>query len=66
MAGERADGQNAFYFDGGVKDNWLIIDGLQRITALKEFVIDGKLALSGLEFFSDLEERNLQICRGLL
>ncbi len=45
----------AFYFDGGVKDNWLIIDGLQRITALKEFVIDGKLALTGLEFFSDLE-----------
>ena len=44
-----------FYFDGGVKDNWLIIDGLQRITALKEFVIDGKLALTGLEFFSDLE-----------
>ncbi len=44
----------AFYFDGGVKDNWLIIDGLQRITALKEFVVDGTLKLSGLEFFSDL------------
>ena len=24
----------AFYFDGGIKDNWLIIDGLQRITAV--------------------------------
>lgn len=45
----------AFYFDGGIKDNWLIIDGLQRITALKEFVIDGQLSLKGLEFFSDLE-----------
>lgn len=45
----------AFYFDGGIKDNWLIIDGLQRITALKEFVIDGTLKLSGLEFFKDLE-----------
>lgn len=44
----------AFYFDGGVKDNWLIIDGLQRITALKEFVVDGTLSLSGLEFFNDL------------
>lgn len=44
----------AFYFDGGVKDNWLIIDGLQRITALKEFVVDGTLKLSGLEFFRDL------------
>ena len=30
----------AFYFDGGDRDNWLIIDGLQRITALKEFVAD--------------------------
>ena len=45
----------AFYFDGGIKDNWLIIDGLQRITALKEFVIDESLSLSGLEFFQDLE-----------
>lgn len=45
----------AFYFDGGVKDNWLIIDGLQRITTLKEFVVDGTLKLSGLEFFNDLE-----------
>ena len=45
----------AFYFDGGIKDNWLIIDGLQRITALKEFVVDGTLRLSGLEFFHDLE-----------
>lgn len=45
----------AFYFDGGNKDSWLIIDGLQRITALKEFVVDGTLKLSGLEFFRDLE-----------
>lgn len=45
----------AFYFDGGIKDNWLIIDGLQRITALKEFVVDGTLKLTGLEFFQDLE-----------
>lgn len=45
----------AFYFDGGIKDNWLIIDGLQRITALKEFVVDGTLGLCGLEFFRDLE-----------
>lgn len=45
----------AFYFDGGIKDNWLIIDGLQRITALKEFVVDRTLQLTGLEFFRDLE-----------
>jgi len=48
----------AFYFDGGIKDNWLIIDGLQRITALKEFVVDQSLKLTGLEFFKDLEGMN--------
>lgn len=45
----------AFYFDAGVEDKWLIIDGLQRITALKEFTIDKTLKLKGLEFFGDLE-----------
>lgn len=47
----------AFYFDGGDSDNWLIIDGLQRITSIKEFVVDNKLKLTGLEFFKDLEGR---------
>lgn len=45
----------AFYFDGAQEDNWLIIDGLQRISTLKEFVIDKTLKLTGLEFFNDLE-----------
>ena len=44
----------AFYFDGGIPDAWLVIDGLQRLTALKEFVIDNTLELTGLEFFRDL------------
>lgn len=50
----------AFYFDGGIKDNWLIIDGLQRITALKEFVVDKTLKLSNLEFFHDLEDMTFE------
>lgn len=45
----------AFYFDASDEENWLIIDGLQRITALNEFVVEKKLALTGLEFFHDLE-----------
>ncbi|SET59664.1 DUF262 domain-containing protein [[Clostridium] polysaccharolyticum] len=45
----------AFYFDASKEDNWLIIDGLQRITALKEFIVDKTLKLTGLEFFHDLE-----------
>lgn len=46
----------AFYFDGAQEDNWLIIDGLQRISTLKEFVVDKTLKLTGLEFFDDLED----------
>lgn len=45
----------AFYFDGEQEDNWLIIDGLQRISTIKEFAIDKTLKLIGLEFFGDLE-----------
>lgn len=45
----------AFYFDASDEENWLIIDGLQRITAIKEFVIDQTLKLTGMEFFHDLE-----------
>ncbi|MBX4263767.1 DUF262 domain-containing protein [Clostridium estertheticum] len=43
----------AFYFDAGNDESWLIIDGLQRITAFKEFIVDKTLPLVGLEFFSD-------------
>ena len=46
----------AFYFDAQSEDRWLIIDGLQRITAFKEFMIDNTLALEGLEFFCDFNK----------
>lgn len=45
----------AFYFDGSINDMWVVIDGLQRLTALKEFFVDKTLALKGLEFLKDLE-----------
>ncbi len=44
----------AFYFDASDDGNWLIIDGLQRITALNEFIVKKSLKLEGLEFFNDL------------
>lgn len=47
----------AFYFDAGNDDNWLIIDGLQRVTAIKEFIVDKSLRLTGLEFFTDLNDK---------
>ncbi|MGF1903178.1 DUF262 domain-containing protein [Aliivibrio sifiae] len=51
-----------FYIDATNEDEWLIIDGLQRITALKEFIInDDKklnptpLVLTNLEYIKELE-----------
>ena len=40
----------AFYMDATNEDRWLVVDGLQRLTTLKRFVIDQELRLKGLEF----------------
>ena len=42
----------AFYFDMSDDDLWVVIDGLQRLTAIKEFVVDKKWSLTkgNLEF----------------
>ena len=46
----------AFYFDASDEGDWLIIDGLQRITAINEFIVQKTLKLEGLEFFNDLND----------
>ncbi len=43
----------AFYFDATNEDSWQIVDGLQRLSTIKSFVIDKKLKLTGLEFLKD-------------
>lgn len=43
----------AFYMDASDDNKWLVVDGLQRLTAVKRFVIDQELALTGLEFLVD-------------
>lgn len=45
----------AFYIDATNEEKWLVIDGLQRLTTLKRFVIDQNLQLRGLEFLTNLE-----------
>jgi len=48
----------AFYIDATNEDNWLVVDGLQRLSALKQFVndkTDDKLKLSGLEYLTELK-----------
>lgn len=45
----------AFYFDGSDENNWLVVDGLQRLTTLKKFIIDESFTLAHLEFLTQLE-----------
>ncbi len=42
----------AFYIDGTNEQEYVVVDGLQRLTALRQFIIDGELALSDLEFLT--------------
>lgn len=45
----------AFYFDGTNDENWIVVDGLQRLTAIRRFVIDQDLKLSDLEYLKEHE-----------
>ncbi|EKD06713.1 MULTISPECIES: DUF262 domain-containing protein [Limnospira] len=47
----------AFYIDATDDDKWLVIDGLQRLTALKQFIFDQTLVLTGLQYLSELEHK---------
>ncbi|HYV94652.1 MAG TPA: DUF262 domain-containing protein [Chitinophagales bacterium] len=44
----------AFYFDGTDKNKWLIVDGLQRLSSIKNFVVNKTLKLTNLEFLTHL------------
>ncbi|MEH2123369.1 DUF262 domain-containing protein [Nostoc sp.] len=55
----------AFYIDATNEetdeDKWVVVDGLQRLSALKQFVIDksdNRLKLVGLEYLKDLNNKN--------
>ena len=45
----------AFYFDASDDDKWKVIDGLQRIGTIKEYVVEKSFVLTGMEFLKDLE-----------
>jgi len=46
----------AFYFDGSDNNKWLIVDGLQRLSSIRHFVLDKEkpLRLTGMEFLTRL------------
>ena len=48
----------AFYFDATTDEKWLVVDGLQRLSAIKKFVIDKDLKLTKLEFIKELEKKS--------
>lgn len=44
-----------FYFDVSNPDKWLIVDGLQRISTIRQFFVDKTLKLNNLEFLTELD-----------
>ncbi|TYT74721.1 DUF262 domain-containing protein [Desulfobotulus mexicanus] len=46
----------AFYFDASNEEKWLIVDGLQRLSSIRRFVVEKKLKLRGLEYLKEFEE----------
>jgi len=43
----------AFYFNEKEENNWEVVDGLQRVSTIKQFVIDNDLPLQNLEFLTE-------------
>ncbi|MBG9386642.1 DUF262 domain-containing protein [Caenimonas aquaedulcis] len=45
-----------FYVAADKNERWSVVDGLQRITTLKEFIVDKSLTLKNLEFLGHLND----------
>lgn len=45
----------AFYFDGSDDNCWLVVDGMQRLSTLRYFILDKTLRLTGLEYLKIFE-----------
>lgn len=46
---------SSMYFDMSTYPNIVILDGYQRLSAIKSFVVDKDLSLEGLEYLKELE-----------
>ena len=56
----------AFYFDGVDANHWTVVDGLQRLTTLHEFITKKSYSLQGLEYLSAAEGKSFdQLPRGM-
>jgi hypothetical protein len=56
----------AFYFDGVDGSTWQVVDGLQRLSTLRDFITEKNFALSGLEYLISVEGMKFdQLPRGM-
>jgi uncharacterized protein with ParB-like and HNH nuclease domain len=56
----------AFYFDGIDANRWAVIDGLQRLSTLQDFVSEKNFTLHGLEYLTSAEGKNFdELPRGM-
>lgn len=44
----------AFFFDASDDNNWLVVDGLQRLSSIRNFCVTQNLKLTNLEFLNQL------------
>ncbi len=42
-----------FYFEVDINDKWLLVEGIERFNAIREFFVDKTLILTDLYFFAD-------------
>lgn len=48
----------AFFFDATDDNEWLVVDGLQRLSSIRNFCVDKTLRLTNLEFLSHLNGKS--------
>jgi hypothetical protein len=44
-----------FYFDAADENKWLVVDGLQRLSSINNFIVNRTLMLNGLEFLGEFD-----------
>jgi hypothetical protein len=56
----------AFYFDGVDANHWTVVDGLQRLTTLHDFITKKSFRLQGLEYLGNAEGKSFdELPRGM-
>lgn len=54
----------AFFFDSSDDNNWLVVDGLQRLSSIRNFCVTKNLKLTNLEFLTQLNGKKWEDLSG--